>query len=170
MAGWDYDVGIVFERRTLQRLQQYRSDKRHVPSDHEQVLPKCEPCFNACKSASSRVIIQHYGDINKPIHRILVIGCEEDRRSNLSQCIGDKVNDPIVAHHLETFRDAAEPPAGAPSQDKPGRSAACQMRRPRRSAAASSSTVNARSTMGDSIPSPRRSFMYRAHAWQTSSS
>lgn len=133
-------------------------------------MPERKPCFNACKPASASVIIGHYWDTNKPINGILVIGCKNDRWSNLSQGIGDEIDDPVVANQLESLRYAAEPPACASSQDKPGRSAAGQMRRPRRSAAASSSTVNARSTMGDSMPSPRRSFRYRAHAWQTSSS
>ena len=65
----------------------------------------------------------------------------------------------------------AEAAGRAAGEDGAGRAPrVAQILRPRRSAAASSSEVSERSTIGDSMLLPRRSLMYRAQEWHTSRS
>lgn len=92
------------------------------------------------------------------------VGRDQEVVASSAQGGSHAVKDPRAAHELEPLRDAAEPRAGAAGENDAQGRGWIQIRRPRRSAATSSSCVRARSMMGAAMPSPRRSLMYRAQA------
>lgn len=95
-------------------------------------------------------------DTIKPFMRQRIIRRKNVQRRNRPDGVSHSVNDPDTTDRLQPLR-SSEAAARTPGQDHPGR-AQDQMRSPRRSAAASRSTVSARSMMGASISSPLRSF------------
>lgn len=126
--------------------------------------------MNASNSTNSLVFIRHYSDIMKPSASITVVGRQDDVRSNRQEGADNAIDDPNACYGLQSFQRPAEATGGPSRQDDAQRRARSQILSPRRSAAASRSTVSARSIMGGCMPSVWRSLMYRAQAWQTRSS
>src|SRR5439155_2717931 len=133
------------------QLKQVRCDEWHVPGDYEHIVAGRERCVDSREPTCVSNPVSQNSDTRQPLGRLRAVGNKCQVRRHPSQCIRDPIDDSLPANFLKSLRSAAESAARAAGKYGANEGPAAQMRRPRRSAAESSSAVSMRSTSGESM-------------------
>ena len=137
--------------------QKFSGHEGHVPRDNDDIVAECQRRFDASKSAEPRAFIAHYWNIIKPVRRLISVGGQCNAASGREKSFRYTIDQPSGAKALESLGASPETSAQPTGQPDAQRAGGTQILNPRRSAAASSSTVSARSTRGTWMSVPRRS-------------
>lgn len=157
----------VHGAQPLQRPEQGGRYERHVPREHHDrdSVRRGERGRNPRQWSEASHLIGDDALAREPRARRRIIGDDELRRGGEAQRRQGAVGNAGSADRRQSLGFSPETTRGAPCEedaDTRFRNAlAGQMRRPRCSAAISSSSVSARSTMSDSSPRRGRSFRKR---------
>lgn len=149
--------------------QQRRGDEWHVPGNHEhgRATRGTQRCFESGKGPKTSLRIRENRERRKPFRGIALVADDELRVGGTTQHREHPVRDADAVDRRQPLRhaiEAARLSSGEQDANTPGALLMlAQMRRPRNSAARSSSAVMARSTSSGDVPRRGRSFMKRLH-------